>query len=248
MRSFGGCPERDQQPLVQPVLPGRGGRVRHRRGALRATVPRRQAAGAGPASRRRSAQHLPPATAGWRRERRHHLGRLHPALSLRVRRVVHLLPAGRGACQRRQEGHRRGGRGVCWCRTRHSSRVPPASLAMTVVWTRQRGSNSTRHTRQPAAGAPAMSTQSRVRRSPRWLRPRVSRSPRSRRCSTIDATSPHDPRPGAGDAACTRLRQPAEVHRATPDHRADLPRHDRRLLLRDLPGRRGPPPPNSVSR
>ena len=68
------------------VLPRRGGRVRDRRGALGSAVPRWQAAGPGPASYGRAAQHLPAAAAGRHRERRHHHGRLQPALPLRVRR------------------------------------------------------------------------------------------------------------------------------------------------------------------
>ncbi len=93
------------------VLPRRGGRVRDRRGALGSAVPRREAAGAGPASCRWAAQHLPPAAARRHRERRHHHGRLQPALSLRVRRLLHLLRAGRGARQCRGDRHGRGGGG-----------------------------------------------------------------------------------------------------------------------------------------
>ena len=94
--------------LVQSFFPGEEG------GSAIAGVlsgrlcARWQAAGAGPATRGRPAQHLPAAAARWQRERRHHDGRLQPPLSLRVRRVVHLLRAGRGASQCRGDRHRRG--------------------------------------------------------------------------------------------------------------------------------------------
>ena len=200
------------------VLPRRGGRVRDRGGALRAAVPRRPAASADPASCGWPAQHLPAATAGRHRECRHHDGGLHPALPLRVRRLVHLLRAGRGARQRRRDRHRRGGGGE---RGRDEHRR-----------TGRRRGRPGLPARPGGAGRPAGEAADRLR----------SRPPRSG-CSAELVFEIHADRTAYTDASLERIVEAGEVQfivgTSAADERARVPvqltgatrvvGHDRRL-------------------